>query len=172
MTFSCVTPEEVRRKYRSAENKEYILGVLADLTAASKTEVKDFLGVGSDYPRLRKQNVKVDEVKAQELYGQGLCDAAIADKIGTSRTSVSGWRRKKGLPRNVPPKRPDNRMELYLQGLGDDDIAKLSGFSKKQVFDWRHNNRLPSNIKQGGDRRSKAFREKRKPDEVNVCGRE
>ena len=43
MTFICLTKEEVRYKYKKANNKEKMIKILADLTCSSEKEMIDFL---------------------------------------------------------------------------------------------------------------------------------
>ena len=43
MTFSCLTKEDVRYKYKKANNKEKMIKILADLTCSSEKEMIDFL---------------------------------------------------------------------------------------------------------------------------------
>ena len=44
MNFSCLTEEEVRYKYRKADNKEMMVKILADLNCSSEKEMEEFLG--------------------------------------------------------------------------------------------------------------------------------
>lgn len=45
MDFSCLTEEEIRRKYREAKDKQRIIGVLADITCSTKDHIQEFLGL-------------------------------------------------------------------------------------------------------------------------------
>ena len=45
MDFSVVSEQEVIEKFRKAKNKRNVLRVLADLTASSKEEVAEVVGV-------------------------------------------------------------------------------------------------------------------------------
>lgn len=154
MTFTCVSPEEVRAKYRAAEDKAYMVGVLADLTASSKKEVIAFLG--ADFvPSQRKAAVPLDREAAKKLYDKGHSDAEIADQLGVHYKTVERWRRENGLFRRNPEAVAVSWMELYEQGLSDVDIAQAVGVTQSTIWRWRHRDRLPPNTTRGGDHRKK-----------------
>lgn len=50
---------------------------------------------------------KIDTEETMRLYKEGLTDAEIAEKFRVQRTSVSEWRRRKGLPPNIKEKVDD-----------------------------------------------------------------
>ena len=45
MTFSIISKEDARAKFKKAESKIAAIRLIADLTASSEQEVADFLGV-------------------------------------------------------------------------------------------------------------------------------
>ena len=45
MVFTTISKEEAIRKFEKAENKSVSINLIADLTAGSRQEVADFLGV-------------------------------------------------------------------------------------------------------------------------------
>ena len=45
MVFTTISREEDMRKFEKAENKSAAINLIADLTAGSRQEVADFLGV-------------------------------------------------------------------------------------------------------------------------------
>ena len=45
MVFITISREEAMRKFEKAENKSAAINLIADLTAGSRKEVADFLGV-------------------------------------------------------------------------------------------------------------------------------
>ena len=45
MTFSVISKEDARAKFKKAESKSAAIRLIADLTASSEQEVADFLGV-------------------------------------------------------------------------------------------------------------------------------
>lgn len=161
MTFACISPDEVRKKFRLADDKDYMLGVLADLTVSTKAEVKEFLGVGKDDLKARKAPVRLDAELTMSLYNLGLWDGAIAMYMESGKSTIAHWRRRNGLqPNNMPQ---DERMALYQMGFDDVKIAKFTGLTKKQIFKWRHTNGLPANGQQIGKKKEAEKNEKGEP---------
>lgn len=157
MTFSCLSEEEVRKKYREADDKDYIVEVLAGLTCASGAEIMHFLGLEKK-PKVigGKEYKRIDREKAMELYKAGHTDREIADVLGVTDKSVGAWRRGLGLEINSRRVNNDaNRMELYLKGMNDSEIASALGQSNSAIQGWRKKRNLPANATQGGDHRKK-----------------
>ncbi len=151
MNFSCLSEAEVREKYRRAEHKEVMIGILADLTCSTKREVRKFLGLP---PKKDKKwnptrvNKKLDEERAQELYDAGLSDPKIAASLGTSINAVYLWRRRNGLLSHegqAVKARDEERWRLYNQGMTDREIAEIQGVGYKSVISWRKLRKLPPN---------------------------
>ena len=164
MTFSCLTEEEVRRKYNEAEDKEYMVEVLAGLTCASATEIMRFLGLESKPKGLDKkykEYTRIDREKAMELYNAGHTDNEIADALGVTNKTVGSWRRGLGLEINSRIVNDDvKRMELYRKGMNDAEIARALGQSSSAIQSWRRRCNLPANTTPGGDHRKKKEGEK------------
>lgn len=162
MKFTCLSQEEVRRKYREADDKRYIIEVIAGLTSATNREVMEFLGF--DMPpqgdKPRKPNVKMNREEAKRMYDAGLTDQVIAKALGVSKNAVGIWRRKNGLESHGKPSRDNERMEMYLQGLNDVEIAQAVGVTPKSIQGWRVRHGLKANATRGGDNRKKKEGEK------------
>ena len=45
MNFSVISEQEAKLKFKKSENKVKMLSIIADLTASTKQEAADFLGV-------------------------------------------------------------------------------------------------------------------------------
>ncbi len=99
MTFSCLSKEEVRERYRKAQNKKAIIKVLAELTLSSPKEVKAFLGLP-----IAQNNHEA----RMALYLEGKNDHAIGDALDCAPHEIYSWRKKHGLPPNA---NPGNRKE-------------------------------------------------------------
>lgn len=161
MNFDCLSEWEVRRKYQEAEDKELALKIIAELTSATKREVKKFLGliVEPQPVETRKTYTKLDTVEAMRLYGEGLNDADIATALGVTKACVGTWRRNEGLPAHITYKprlvNDDERMRLYHMGLSDAKIGKAVGVEKKAIHAWRRRRGLPANFPRGGDHRAR-----------------
>jgi transposase-like protein len=119
-------------------------------------------------------------VERYELYQAGLSDRAISRIQGVNHSTISEWRRLKGLAINnnahvtlklrsknaapsappllgicrISPERAKLRRELYDAGYTDPAIAKAVGILNKSVFKWRKQAGLPPNVPPGRSARS------------------
>ena len=150
MNFNCLSAEEIRTRYRLADNKKEIITVLADLTCSSKAEMRKFLGVEKPSS---KPLTRLDRDKAMEYYEAGMSDEEIAERLGVHRCTVGNWRRINGLSFNQVDERliddEKERMELYKQGLNDSEIGDALHLSPATICSWRHRRGLPCNVRQG-----------------------
>ena len=99
MNFSCLTEEEVRYKYRKADNKEWMVRILADLTCSSQKEMEEFLGANIIRAKIPKRTY-LDKELAKKLYDLGMTDGEIANKMCVSRDTIRSWRKRSGLVSN------------------------------------------------------------------------
>ena len=99
MNFSVLTEEEVRYKYKRADDKETMIKVLADLTISTVDEMVDFLGVTIKKQKGRKRNV-LDQKLARKYYDSGMLDTEISKAMGVSKHTIKSWRARKGLISN------------------------------------------------------------------------
>lgn len=99
MNFSCLTEEEVRYKYRKADNKEWMVRILADLTCSSEKEMEEFLGANIISEKIRKRTY-LDKELAKKLYDLGMTDGEIANKMLVSKDTIRSWRKRSGLVSN------------------------------------------------------------------------
>lgn len=149
MTFSCLSEEEVRRKYEEANNKTHAIEVIAGLTCATKREVKQFLGLGvQEIPEtVRKPKGSIDPDAARKLHAAGLNDVEIAEILGVTKSAVGIWRRSNGLPVNKSETPEEKRrMVLYHMGMTDPEIGKALGRPAKTIWSWRARRKLPPNF--------------------------
>lgn len=75
------------------------------------------------------------------LYKKGLNDGQIATEIGVDRSTISGWRRSRGLAANVKHEpgtsmAPVRRLLLDM-GWGARSIARQEGVNLQTVREWR-----------------------------------
>lgn len=157
MNFECLSPDEVRWKYKQAADKPRMVRVLADICVCSTQEMARFLGVAAGrltHPQHplgkshdRKSPVHVDPEQVIALYNKGLNDKEIADILGCSKSPVFKVRHERGLPPRYVPFRLDaTRVAmLYKQGLTDREIAERTGANRRTIAGWRHRNCLPAN---------------------------
>ena len=99
MNFSCLTEEEVRYKYRKADNKEWMVRILADLTCSSEKEMEEFLGANIISAKIRKRTY-LDKELAKKLYYLGMTDGEIANEMLVSKDTIRSWRKRSGLVSN------------------------------------------------------------------------
>ena len=104
MNFTALSPDEVRRSYKTAKNQELQIGILCELTLSTQKEMRDFLGIPNNIKICRDR----EELEAEwkKLYEEGLSDREIAIATVTTKGVVQHWRTKNGLPtkqtRGVP----------------------------------------------------------------------
>ena len=95
MNFSCMTPHEIRSKYRCATDKRTMIKVLSELTCSSEQEMRTFLGIdksenASDDAEYREKK-KFNKAKARELYDKGAYDTIIARALDCDKSTVARW---------------------------------------------------------------------------------
>lgn len=118
-----MTDEEIRRDYREAKDRVKQIGILADMNATSKQEIREKLRElgeiktergsqvaegDADCHTLRARNdTKVgearvmDELRAMQLYEEGLDDIEMADALGVKEEKIKAWRRRMKLKRKA-----------------------------------------------------------------------
>lgn len=98
-----MTDAEILASYAQARNPKKQVIVLADLNGCSAAVMRDKLReLGADVPAVSEKNPEkakhFDEVRALELYQEGLCDLDIAEQLGVGKYAVANWRRSRQLP--------------------------------------------------------------------------
>lgn len=99
MDFSCFTEEEVRYKYRKADNKKMMVQILADLTCSSEKEMEEFLGENIIRGKIPERTC-LDRKLAKKLYDLGMTDGKIANEMCVSKSTIKSWRRRSGFVSN------------------------------------------------------------------------
>jgi hypothetical protein len=90
-----------------------------------------------------------------ELYNQGQTDQEIADVLRMTKTGITSWRKRNGLPANgdggktfggkvhgavvtmTTKEKHKQRLDLYCQGQTDREIAKAAGVTASAITCWR-----------------------------------
>lgn len=94
---------EIRDIFRKAQDKEAQVKVLAELNGTDlETMSRKLMDLGL-IKTLVREKVSFDEIRAMELYNEGLCDFDIAETLGVGVQGFSVWRRNKGLPPHRKP---------------------------------------------------------------------
>lgn len=103
-----MTDDEIIKMFRGAKDKQNQIEILADMNLVSKKEVCEKLQeLGCDMTGIKAPKGKtggrkkepIDELRAMELYQEGLDDLAIAEALGVSEYKIGKWRRMMKLPK-------------------------------------------------------------------------
>lgn len=100
--------EEIRSMWRTCKNRNEQVNILADLNVKTRDEVLDKLReLECDMRGVRTKKKTgggapkkppMDELRAMELYREGLDDLAISEALEESMERVKTWRRRMKLP--------------------------------------------------------------------------
>lgn len=82
------------------------------------------------------------EQQRQSLYEEGLTDREIAERSGVDRSTICGWRKRRGLKPNgerpaAGSQHTPVRRLLHDMGWGAKSIARHEGVGLQTVRDWR-----------------------------------
>lgn len=100
--------DEIKTMFRDAKDKDDQVKILADMNLVTKNQMYNKLKeLGCDLTGIREQKAKtggrvkepIDELRAMDLYNEGLDDLAISESLGCSVSKVSAWRRMMRLPK-------------------------------------------------------------------------
>lgn len=86
---------------------------------------------------------KDEDKRRMQLYNQNLTDEEMAKLLEISRTTITMWRKRKGLPSNqtnLHDKYHDNISDLYAKGYSDEEIAKKLFVDIKVIKKWKQEN--------------------------------
>ena len=123
-----MTDDEIKTMFREAKDKDEQVKILADLNLVTKHQMFNKLKeLGCDISGIRAPKVKtggrvkepIDELRAKDLYNEGLDDLAISESLGCSVSKVSAWRRMMKLPKNAEKLVQEVQMPEYIKA---DDI--------------------------------------------------
>lgn len=102
-----MTDSEIGAMWRGCKNRNEQVNILADLNVKSRKEVLDKLReLQCDMRGVRTGNKgggatkkpPMDELRAMQLYEEGLNDLDIAEALGETQNRVKHWRRRMKLP--------------------------------------------------------------------------
>ena len=109
---------EILSSWKNAQNQKEQVGILADLNAVSVSKMREkLLELGAEnVPAGRKKpgpspRYKLDELRAMELYNDGMNDLEMAECLGVSATTVTQWRGRMrlGPNRKKREKKPEDK---------------------------------------------------------------
>ena len=107
-----MSASEIAHSYRRNGQSREQINILAELNACSPAAIVEVLkqeGValppGSNSHQCRplpQAPYHIDELRAMELYREGLCDMDMAEQLGCTRSSVANWRKRMHLKAHYP----------------------------------------------------------------------
>lgn len=119
-----MSDDEIRSSYRDAARPRDQIKVLAELNDVTEAEMRqklEELGCKVEKKRGRKPGSKptgkpaepIDELRAMELWQEGLCDLDIAEALGVMEWKIRKWRQRMRLKMNKKgmPAEADGREE-------------------------------------------------------------
>ena len=102
-----MSDDEIRSMWRTCKNRNEQVNILADLNVVTRAAAVDKLReLGCDMRGVRTgkrgggapKKPPMDELRAMELYREGLDDLAISEALGETQNRVKEWRRRMKLP--------------------------------------------------------------------------
>lgn len=101
-----MSDDEIRSMWRTCKNRNEQVNILADLNVVTRAEAVDKLReLGCDMRGVRTgkrggapKKPPMDELRAMELYREGLDDLAISEALGETQNRIKKWRRCMKLP--------------------------------------------------------------------------
>ncbi len=126
-----MTDGEIASMWRTCKDRNEQVNILADLNVRSRAEVLGKLReLGCDLRGVRMHKTgggaprkpPIDELRAMQLYEEGLVDLDIAEALGESKHRVADWRKRmelrpnrakktKAAPAEVPEQKEENAMD-------------------------------------------------------------
>lgn len=127
-----MTDSEIESMWRTCKDRNAQVRILADLNIKTKAEVLDKLReLQCDLRGVRMAKTgggapkkpPMDELRAMDLYQDGLDDLAIAEALGETQNRVKDWRRRMKLKPNkteaAPAESPEREKEPVCEKLAE-----------------------------------------------------
>lgn len=129
-----MSDDEIRSSYRDAARPRDQIKVLAELNDVTEAEMRqklEELGCKVEKKRGRKPGSKptgkpaepIDELRAMELWQEGLCDLDIAEALGVMEWKIRTWRQRMRLKMNKPAADTIGRMPEGIAAVIEADQA-------------------------------------------------
>lgn len=134
---------EIVASYKGAADQNKQIGILADLNACKKSDIKWVLrdaGVvdrPEDMPEEKPVKKKRpsrrlwDTAVAMELYGQEMGDEEIATMLGINKQAISVWRRENNLPANSQKKATTTNDSVKIEPKTEEKVNDLEKITEK-----------------------------------------
>lgn len=139
-----MTDGEIASMWRTCKDRNEQLNILADLNVKSRVEMLDKLReLGCDLRGVRTgsygggapRKPPIDELRAMQLYRDGLDDLSIAEALGESKKRVVEWRKRMKLKPNRATKMKDapaeepQRKEETMEPVKKTETSPREGMS-------------------------------------------
>ena len=121
-----MTSSEIVSSYRQSLNHREQITILADLNSCAPATIVEVLKqAGVELPSgfkppkyhpIPQAQYRIDELRAMELYKDGLSDRDIAEQLGCTRTGVANWRKRMHLKAHYPKRTPRKPGQMSLPG--------------------------------------------------------
>lgn len=119
-----MTLSEIVSSYRQSLNHREQITILADLNSCAPATIVELLKqAGVELPANYKApkftpvphtQYRIDELRAMELYKDGLSDMDIAEQLGCTRNGVATWRKRMRLKAHYPERTPRKPGQMSL----------------------------------------------------------
>ena len=119
-----MTSSEIVSSYRQSLNHREQITILADLNSCAPATIVEVLKqAGVELPSgfkppkyhpIPQAQYRIDELRAMELYKDGMCDLDIAEQLGCTRTGVANWRKRMHLKAHYPKRTPRKPGQMSL----------------------------------------------------------
>ena len=119
-----MTSSEIVSSYRQSLNHREQITILADLNSCAPATIVEVLKqAGVELPANYKApkftpvphtQYRIDELRAMELYKDGLSDMDIAEQLGCTRNGVATWRKRMHLKAHYPKRAPRKPGQMSL----------------------------------------------------------
>ena len=128
-----MSDSEILSMWRTCKNRNDQVQILADLNVKTRAEVLDKLReLGCDMRGVRTRKgggapkkPPMDELRAMDLYREGLDDLAISEALGESMERVKNWRRRMKLPTHKKPAETPEATEEAAPARRTMDVCAL-----------------------------------------------
>lgn len=117
--------EEIVSNYKQAAYPNKQIGILAELNACSKRQIKSILTEAGIIPDTKERKLgEWDKEAAMRLYDEGKIDREIAAEIGVSNATILVWRKANNLPAHGRRRnRKVDNMTSVIEGAAEQENA-------------------------------------------------
>lgn len=139
-----MTDGEITSMWRTCKDRNAQVRILADLNVKSRKETLEKLReLGCDLRGVRMAKTgggapkkpPMDELRAMDLYQDGLDDLAIAEALGETQNRVKDWRRRMKMKPNKTEAAPAESLEREKDPVREDPAEKRSPMDARTLLE-------------------------------------